>query len=146
MIRAYSSKDKDDLLALIRLNMPAFFHPDEEQDFRDYLNHHARHYYVIEDEGMVLGAGGINYFEDDGSAKLSWDLVHPDAQGKGYGSQLVHFRITEVKTQPAINLLIVRTSQLVYKFYEKAGFKLVRKQKDYWAEGFDLYQMEMKLR
>ena len=38
--------------------------------------------------------------------------------------------------------ITVRTSQLAFGFYEKRGFELKGIEKDYWAEGFDLYRME----
>jgi ribosomal protein S18 acetylase RimI-like enzyme len=43
-----------------------------------------------------------------------------------------------------ITTIMVRTSQLAYKFYEKNGFILKEIEKDYWAKGFDLYSMTYK--
>jgi hypothetical protein len=40
---------------------------------------------------------------------------------------------------------MVRTTQLVYPFYQKAGFTLDKVEQDYWANGFDLYQMMLQL-
>jgi hypothetical protein len=39
---------------------------------------------------------------------------------------------------------MVRTSQVAYQFYQKAGFDLEKIEKDFWAKGFDLYQMKFK--
>ena len=38
----------------------------------------------------------------------------------------------------------LRTTQLAFQFYEKMGFELDKTKKDFWAKGFDLYQMKMK--
>ncbi|MGV3597780.1 MAG: hypothetical protein ACO1PI_07905 [Bacteroidota bacterium] len=51
----------------------------------------------------------------------------------------------QIKTHPNIKTIEVRTTQLVYPFYQKHGFTLMETIKDYWAEGFDLYRMEMKI-
>ena len=42
----------------------------------------------------------------------------------------------------SVRRITVRTSQLAFGFYEKRGFELKGIEKDYWAEGFDLYRME----
>ncbi|WP_294822766.1 GNAT family N-acetyltransferase [uncultured Flavobacterium sp.] len=74
---------------------------------------------------------------------LSWGIIHPDAHGKGIGSALVKFRIAEMQ-KLGVEEIGVRTSQHVYQFYEKMGFTLKAPVvKDYWAEGFDLYEMEL---
>jgi ribosomal protein S18 acetylase RimI-like enzyme len=41
-----------------------------------------------------------------------------------------------------VKKLVVRTSQLAYKFFERLGYHLIRTEKDYWGKGLDLYLME----
>ena len=91
-----------------------------------------------------MGSGGINFSEDGKKAVLSWDIIHPKYQGKGVGRQLTQYRLDVIKTIDGIENTSVRTSQLVYKFYEKFGFELKETVKDFWAEGIDMYRMEMK--
>ncbi|MBL4705984.1 MAG: GNAT family N-acetyltransferase [Flavobacteriales bacterium] len=146
MIRSFQSTDTEKLVELLRLNTPRFFDQSEEKDFIDYLKLHAKNYLVIEHEGVVIGGGGINYGFDSGkTARISWDVIHPDFQGKGIGTKLTNYRINEVKKHSEINMLVVRTTQLVFEFYQKLGFVLEKKEKDYWSEGYDLYLMKMDL-
>lgn len=145
MIRPYSENDREALLEILKLNTPHYFDPSEEQDFSEYLDQHLESYFIVEVDGKVIGSGGINYFEKDALARLSWDLVHPDFQNQGVGRALTLFRIAEIKKNPTMQLIIVRTTQLVYPFYQKLGFKLEKTEQDYWAKGLDLYQMELEL-
>ncbi|SIR49242.1 GNAT family N-acetyltransferase [Pontibacter lucknowensis] len=145
MIRPYTSADQEALLQILRLNTPTYFAPEEEDDFVLYLHERLEDYYVIEQDGQVVGAGGINYFDGHTWARLSWDLIHPAFQGKGIGRELTLFRINKLKEMPGMQWLQVRTSQLVYPFYQKLGFELEKVEQDFWAKGIDLYQMKMNL-
>lgn len=89
----------------------------------------------------IAGCGGINFSENGSTGKISWDILYPQYQGKGLGTTLLHYRINKLKEMEHIKAITVRTSQLVYRFYEKNGFVLQEVVKDYWAKGFDLYQM-----
>lgn len=144
-IRTYKPQDKKPLIEVLSLNIPAYFAPGEKEDFETYLHHNAAHYFIVEENGKCLGGGGYNFWEAGKVVRLSWDFLHPDARGKGLGRMLATHRINEIKTYPAVEKLVVRTSQLAYSFYEKLGFKLIYKEKDYWAQGFDLYYMEQAL-
>ena len=59
------------------------------------------------------------------------------------GTQLLKHRIDILKSMEDVKKISVRTSQVAYKFYEKQGFELFEIIKDYWAEGFDLYNMNL---
>ncbi|RDB05041.1 GNAT family N-acetyltransferase [Runella aurantiaca] len=144
-IRQYNSADQEQIIQLLRLNTPEYFSPDEEDDLVYYLAHHVEYYYVVEKDGVVVGCGGINLADDGITAKISWDIVHPDYQGKGIGSALTKYRIERIKEMEGIKTISVRTSQLVYPFYQKFGLELKEIVEDFWAEGFDMYRMECDL-
>ncbi len=156
-IRLYQNDDKKELIQLIQLNIPTYFDSSEEEEFVEYLENKKEDYFVVEDKStnQIIGCGGINYFFDDvvgrdtdnskNLARISWDIIHPDFQGQGIGKQLLLHRINHIQNKKEIKIIIVRTSQLAYKFYQKVGFKLEKAEKDFWAKGFDLYQMKMSL-
>lgn len=143
MIRAYEQNDKFKILQLLDSNTPTYFSPSEKKDFVHYLDNEVEDYFVIEKEGQIIGAAGVNYFPKQKIARLAWGMIHPNHQKKGIGSQLTKHRIQHILKNPSIDLIVVRTSQIVFKFYEKLGFKLHTIKKDYWAEGFDLYQLHL---
>lgn len=146
IIRKYTPADRDAVIGLLRLNTPTYFSPTEEKDLLYYLDHHAENYYVVALENEPVGCGGFNFSDDLTVGKISWDIFHPHHQGQGLGSLLTRYRIEKMKEFPGIQIISVRTSQLVYRFYEKFGFQLRETVKDYWAEGFDLYRMEMRVK
>ncbi|MEL6671390.1 MAG: GNAT family N-acetyltransferase [Bacteroidota bacterium] len=144
-IRAYTEADFEPLLAMIDQHIPAYFHPDEKQDYALYLREKREDYFVLEKDGQLLAGGGINYFPKEKTARLSWDLVDAKAMGQGLGLRLARYRIDHVRKQPTYEQMVVRTSQFAHKFYAKAGFELLRSEKDFWGEGFDLYEMAQTL-
>jgi len=141
-IRPYTQKDKQSLIELLRLNTPQYFAPEEEKEFIHYLDHELEHYFILEADQTIAGCGGINFSGNPAIGKISWDMLHPEYQGKSLGSILLKHRIEKLKAFPQLEKIIVRTSQLAYKFYEKNGFRLLDIKEDYWAKGFDLYHME----
>ena len=141
-IREYETKDQNEVINLIRLNTPKYFGVDEEEDLRKYLEADRKLYYVLLFDQKIAGCGGINFADNNTTGKISWDIVHPDYQGKALGTKLLKHRIDILRSMDGIHKITVRTSQVAYKFYEKQGFKLFEIKKDYWAEGFDMYYME----
>lgn len=141
-IREYKKSDKENVLNLIRLNIPKFFDYYEEKDLVNYLDNEIDKYFVVEDDDKIVGSGGFNHFKSEKQVRISWDIFHPEYQGKGLGTLLLEYRIKEIKQLSNVDKIIVRTSQHSYKFYEKNNFKLIENHKDYWAKGFDMYLME----
>ncbi len=145
MIRPYTPQDKPKLIELFRLNTPPYFSPEEEAWFSNYLDTEVEDYFVLEENGKILGCGGLNYEDDFTTAFLSWGIIHPDYHGQGLGTKLTKHRLGIMKTKPGLLKCIVRTSQHTNKFYEKMGFTLKEVKKDHWAPGLDLYYMEMTI-
>lgn len=141
-IRLYTPQDKNAIFSLLDLNTPKYFAPEEKDDLVHYLENEIEHYFVAELNNEIVGSGGINFKGTDSKGYLSWDFVNPEVQGQGIGTKLVQHRVDFLSSRPNISSIIVRTSQLVYPFYEKCGFETITKKKDYWAEGYDLYEMQ----
>ncbi|MFZ6052118.1 GNAT family N-acetyltransferase [Halocola ammonii] len=143
-IRPYQPTDKTALLEILKLHSPEFFDPSEEEDFINYLDYELDQYFVVVDRDKVIGGGGFNRGFDDGSAaRISWDLIHPNYRGKGIGSELLNYRIEKLKKLPELQKIVVRTTQLSYPFYQRGGFSVKSVEEDFWADGYDLYLMEM---
>lgn len=142
MIRAYRPEDFPSVIQLFQLNTPQYFAPEEQHDLEEYLGKHAQHFFIFEKDQRIQGAGGYNLLEDE--ARISWYFIHPDAQGQGIGKALVQHSLNELKKAHGVPKIMVRTSQHAWRFFEKMGFELKMTEKDFWAPGFDLYQMELK--
>lgn len=141
-IRSYQKSDKEELIELLKENVPTYFAASEVEDLKEYLDHEVEQYFVAELDNKIVGAGGINFDLAAKNAKISWDFIAPQLHGKGIGKKLLQHRIDYIKTLTTIELISVRTSQLAYAFYQKNGFVLKEVVPNYWAEGFDLYRME----
>lgn len=141
LIRTYQSNDEQAVLDIFWKNTPEFFSPDEEADLIFYLQNEIEDYFVAEFDGKVIGAGGINYSKENSIGHLSWAMIVPEYHGQGIGSLITSYRIQHLQQTNAITTIHVRTSQKVFKFYEKAGFQLTKIVEDYWAPGFDMYDM-----
>lgn len=144
IIREYKNTDREAVLNLLKLNTPKYFSPEEEKDLMNYLEKEIEYYFILEIDNIIVGSGGFNFFDDKTIGKISWDILHPDFQGKSLGSTLLNYRIERLKSFKRVQQIIVRTSQLTHKFYEKRGFRLIEVVEDYWAKGFHLYKMEYK--
>jgi [ribosomal protein S18]-alanine N-acetyltransferase len=138
----YHTKYQETVLTLFDLNTPMYFSPAEKLDLENYLEYELEDYFVVEMDGKVVACGGINLQKLEKKGVLSWDMIHPDYQKKGIGKALVAHRINFLNEKIHVQEIGVRTSQFTYLFYEKCGFELKEIVKDYWAKGYDLYDMK----
>lgn len=145
-IRAYQGKDKEAVLHLMDANTPKYFHPNERNDLIHYLDHELEDYFVVLWHEQIIGAGGLNYTLEKKRATISWGMISPDFQGRGIGKMLTEYRIQYAHEKVEVELIEVRTTQLTYEFYQKLNFKLIKTEKDFWGEGFDLYHLEQRKR
>jgi ribosomal protein S18 acetylase RimI-like enzyme len=142
VLRPYHADDYAQVINLFLLNTPKYFCPPELQNLERYLQNEIENFFVIEDNGVVVATGGSNIKGDVGF--LSWYIVHPHYHGKGLGKQLAHKNLDILKSNPGLQGIKVRTSQLVYPFYEKLGFVLISTTDNYWGDGMHLYEMDLR--
>ena len=109
MIREYKSIDKNAVLELIRLNIPKYFASSEEDDFSRYLDSEIELYYVLLFDKKLVGCGGINFSDNRMTGKISWDILHPEYQGKSLGTYLLEYRIKKLKSIDSVQRITVRT-------------------------------------
>ncbi|MCR4395783.1 MAG: GNAT family N-acetyltransferase [Candidatus Saccharicenans sp.] len=140
--------DRQPVLDLIRST--GFFTAAEFQVAEElidiYLNNPEQHDYLIvvveNDQGQV--AGYMTYGPTpltEGTWDLYWIAVAPEAQGRGYGQQLVGWLEDEVKRNNGRLVLIETSSQPKYqptrKFYEKLGYTEIARIRDFYRPGDD---------
>jgi [ribosomal protein S18]-alanine N-acetyltransferase len=144
-IRHYKPTDFSACIYIMQCNTPQWFHPDEEREFAHYLETEIEDYFVAELEGVVVGCAGLNTQKDTENITLSWGMVHPAFHQQRIGVALLSHRIEYAREKYHAKTLAVRTSQLAFGFFEKQGFTLNEIKKDYWAPGFDCYEMQLPL-
>lgn len=145
MIRSYQKEDYGKLIHLMQLNTPAYFGEEEEAHLIGFLKSEPTCFFVIEQEGLVVGCAGYSLLADTQTGQVSWFIFHPHYQRQGLGRKMLDYCLEQLQKNNKLGKIIVRTSQLVEGFFARAGFKTTRIETDYWAPGFDLYFMELKL-
>jgi ribosomal protein S18 acetylase RimI-like enzyme len=77
----------------------------------------------------------------DGVYDLYWIVVDPESQGKGFGRTLLDFVEKDVVRRGGRMLLIETSSQQTYggtiRFYEKSGYELAARIKNFYRIGDD---------
>ncbi len=100
------------------------------------------HFWVTYDDNGVIG---VAYYAPEPMTDGVWNLymlaVHPDSHGQGIGSRLVKY-VEQAITSHNARLLLIETSGLdsferTRSFYDKCGYDLEARIRDYYAEGDD---------
>lgn len=138
VLRPYQQEDFTQVVDLFHLNTPAYFCPEELFDLENFLKTQVQYYTVLADSNKIVASGGCNVKNNIGW--LSWYIVHPEFQSQGYGATLVRHNL-DLLRHAKVAEIQVRTSQLVYQFYEKFGFELYYTEENYWGKDMHLYQM-----
>ena len=131
------------MLYIFRLNVPECFAAGEESDFKKYVKYHNDTYYTILCSGIIAGGAGYRIDKDEETGFITWIFLHPDHAGKGIGTYSSQFLLDILRNHENVNFLRADTSQHGYKFFGSLGFSIVKKKKEYWGKGLDLYRMEM---
>lgn len=132
--------------------MPLYFAEEELPLFAAFLERDVIErgpYSIIFNDDKIVGCGGIALKMPDKYTKephviMAWGMVDNKHHKEGFGKELLKHRIQQAKEiYPGIKIAL-GTSQYIFEFFEKYGFKTVAYEKDHWAKGLDLYQMELE--
>jgi ribosomal protein S18 acetylase RimI-like enzyme len=86
----------------------------------------------------------------DGVYDLYWIVVDPASQGKGFGRRLLDFVEKDVVRRGGRMLLIETSSQQTYeatiRFYQRSGYELAARIKNFYRVGDDKLVFSKELR
>jgi predicted GNAT family N-acyltransferase len=150
-IKPYLAEYKNEVVAIFKSNMPLYFAEEELPLFLSFLERDVIErgpYVVVFKDDKIVGCGGIALKDGDKYTTqrhviMAWGMIDSAHHKEGFGTQLLLHRIQQAKDiYPGVKIAL-GTTQHTFAFYEKHGFKTVCYEKDRWAKGLDLYQMEL---
>jgi len=139
--RAYQPADEASCLALFDENCPAFFAPNEQDDYRDFLAGDVRRYEVCLIGDRVVGAFGVLPSIEGGLA-LRWILLSPNVQGQGIGSAIMARVLVALRGQGG-GALQIAASHKSAPFFAKFGAREVVTTPDGFGPG--MHRVDMVL-
>ncbi len=134
--------DVDDLA---KLEFESFASPwTKEQYLYEIQNNEFATIWLLKENDKLLGY--IDYWLLFDQGEINKICVLKDMQGQGLGSKLMQMALDELYKNGAFSLTLeVRVSnEKAIKFYEKYGFEIKVRKKNYYTDGEDCYMM-MKL-
>ena len=151
-IKQYSKEHNRSCIQIFDSNTPRYFAEDEQEGlelwlggrntgYLAYKNTVAEHFYVMEDNGLVVACCGYYIIGGSQVANLVWGMVQCSLHNKGFGKKLFEFRIKEIKNKYPGFKVLLDTTQHTYQFFEKQGFSTTQIRKDFYGPGLDRYDM-----
>jgi len=130
-------------MSIFDANCPAFFAPNERQDYLRFLDGTPKGYEVCSVEGKVCGAFGL--FADDQDVKrLNWILIDPQTQSTGVGSKIMK-RVIQSGRQSQTRVVKIAASHKSAAFFARFGAIVTSSTKNGWGPGMDRVDMELTL-
>ena len=140
----YNSKYFENCIKIIRSNTPKYIDLSEHSEYEDYLSRNDKIYFVLFKNSDIVACGGYGVNKSETKAGLSWGLVHSQHHNKGYGSELLKYRLNHIKINYPNIEIHLDTSQHTYRFFERFGFIVKKISKNGYGERLDKYDMILK--
>jgi ribosomal-protein-alanine N-acetyltransferase len=149
-IRAYKITDKQACLKAFESNVPKYFTQAEIVDFDAFLEMipnkvgvNKTYYYVVVFENEVIGCGGFGDKDNSDIITLAWGLIHQNFHKKGFGKELLAYRLLQIKEKFPNQPVYIDTTQYSYGFFEKYGFETTKITNDFYEKGLHRYDMKL---
>jgi ribosomal-protein-alanine N-acetyltransferase len=152
--RNYLPSDDARVREILISNIPKFFVMDDMKMLDNWLLAQnlgiiayppatADYFFVLEDEGEVVGCAGFYVLDGEKRAHLTWGMLNADYHNKGYGKLLFHYRVRKIIELHSDYKITLGTSQYTYKFYEKLGMNVESITPNGYGNNFDKYFMSL---
>ena len=142
--RPYQPADRAACLAIYDSNAARFFSAGDREVLAAFLDAPQGFFGVLcEDDGTVVGCGGLGTRDDGTTAVLTWGMVHADRHGHGLGRTLGRMRLRRLLELPQVTRVTLNTSNETVGFFEKLGFRVVKVTPDGYRAGLDRYDLEL---
>jgi N-acetylglutamate synthase-like GNAT family acetyltransferase len=150
-IRKYEATDYSACMEAFKTNVPKYFTVEEVDEYERFLIRlddstvkDNPFYYVLELDNKLIGCGGFGKKDGiDGIPSITfvWGMVHKEYHKKGFGEELLRFRLAEIKVKFLDWKIILDTTQFSFTFFEKYGFKTLKITENGYGEGMHRYDM-----
>ncbi len=123
--REYESRDREACLEIFRSNEPDFVKPEYLPVFEHLLDEGTSYLLVLEQDGRVIGCGGLELRGEGDIATLLFGMIHRDHVGKGLGSSLLAMRLALLAPEGDTMAVSLETGAAAAAFFGSYGFELV---------------------
>lgn len=123
---------------IIKQDHEFFPHPWKEEQWLT-LNPEQNLVFSWKKEGKLIGWALFAFLKDDDTAHLYKILLLPDQRSNGEALKFWEAILAKLRKTSAtqVYLEVEVSNQVAQKFYQKCGFKLLRRVKGYYSNGDD---------
>lgn len=140
-VRRYREGDRAGCLGVFGSNMPGDFLPGEREAFAGFLDELPGPYWVLEEDGRIVGCGGVAIEADGETASLCWGMVARERHGQGLGRRLLEARLEWARQTPGVKRVALTTGRPREGFFGRFGFRTLRVVPDGHGPGVDAVEM-----
>ncbi|HSB54348.1 MAG TPA: GNAT family N-acetyltransferase [Gemmatimonadales bacterium] len=142
LFSAYQPGDRTACLQLFDANSPAYFAPNERDEYAAFLETAPGMYELCRRGDRIVGAFGVQP-AGASDAHLRWILLAPDAQGQGIGTAIMR-RVAELARAQGRPLVRIAASQKSAPFFTRFGASITTSTRDGWGPGMDRIDLEWR--
>jgi predicted N-acetyltransferase YhbS len=142
-IRPYQAPDLEACLALFDANCPAYFSPNEREEYLQFLKQEPAFYRVCLLNGQIIGAFGLDS-ESNIQATLRWLMVSSPLHGRRIGSAIMHQVLAQAQ-QAGTPRVRIAASHKSAPFFERFGARSLQETPHGWGPGMHRVDMEIQV-
>jgi hypothetical protein len=143
--RHYKASDRNDLIRILRANMPKYFSPEDEAEFIRYLDEEQWdiNYTYINNGAEIIGCAG-SYVDQNSNLCLCWTFFSPGSIGHSRIATTLDHHISASACDLGISeqsSIFLNTTQIIARYLGRIGFNTAHIVQDGYGPGYDKVTM-----